>query len=149
MAANTAINVLGADAINARLNRLRYTPNNRNILRARLRATLGRAIRAIVNDILRTCPVITGRLYRSFRFQVAGDSIRLTFRAPYAWRVNETSRRNKRYMERGLRRGISKANIIGKQPSQSGVTLVFKRRGPIQRAPNGGIVAVVAYEGIL
>ena len=149
---NTALQIYGADRITRRLNALRYTPSNRNILRARLRATLGKCIRALVQAVLRVCPVITGRLYRSFRFKIASDHISLTFQAPYAWWVEWRSKRNRKFFDRGIRAGVREANRIGANTGQSGVKLVWKRMGKIERVGTGkraGMTVKVGYQGII
>lgn len=118
---NTAVRVLGADAVQARVNRARTA--NRSLLIA---------LRALLRQVARRVPVVTGRLFRSLttRLENLGPGVfafTIRFRAPYALWPEIRSRLNRRYFERGLTAGIAEANRFGKS-----VGIRF-RRGPIRR----------------
>lgn len=137
---NTAIRVIGTERIDRRLNAI-----------ARRQAQYGRilqqAIRALVREVLRRVPYVTGRLYRSFRVNVTANYITLSFNTVYANRVNEESRRNARYFQRGLRAGITAANATRRQSPDGVIGARFQNMG-IRRIGNGNIEARVSYRGL-
>ena len=138
---NTAINVLGAKRLERRV-------ANIGRIQGQFATVLRDAIKAMVREVLRTTPVVSGRLYRSFRIQVQRNTITMQFRTPYAARVNATSRRNMRYIERGLARGIRRANAVKRIVGDGSVVQFRFRRISIMRYGYGRMEATVAYTGV-
>ena len=103
--ANTALNVIGDKKIDRRLQDLQR--------RIRAHGTLFRqAIPMLVREVIKRIPVRTGRLYRSFRIQITDTQLIMRYTAPYAIYANERSKLNRRYIQRGLRAGIARANAL-------------------------------------
>lgn len=104
---NVEIRVIGTEAIERRI---------RNVERLSTGAApaLRRAIGTLVRELARRIPVRTGRLYRSLRIvNLPNNRIRIFFTAPYAIYANYRSKRNARYIERGVRAGVRQANALG------------------------------------
>lgn len=138
---NTAINVLGAKRLERRVANIGRIQNQ-------FAPVLRDAIKAMVREVLRTTPVVSGRLYRSFRIQVQRNTITMQFRTPYAFRVNATSRRNMRYVERGLARGIRRANAVKRTVGDGSVVQFRFRRLGVMRYGYGRIEATISYTGV-
>ena len=137
---NTAVNVLGVRRVERRLNDI--ARNQRQFA-----PVLQQAIRALVKEVLRTTPVVSGRLYRSFRLQVQRSTITMQFRTPYANRVEQTSRRNARYFQRGLRRGITRANAVRRVMQDGSVVQYRFRNLGIRPYGYGRLEATISYTG--
>lgn len=138
---NIAINVVVPRSLNRRINRV---SNNLKFTVEVLRA----AVRSLIREVLKTTPFVTGRLYRSFRISNNEGYLLLEFRAPYAYRVEKTSRRNMNYLRRGLRRGLARANATRfSTPDGTLVGYHFRSRG-IRRRDNGGIMVAISYRRI-
>ena len=131
---NTAINVIGRQSIDRRLTRLNQALD-------RGPASTARAIRALLEEVLRRVPVITGRLYRSLRLTFSRNRILITFRAPYAYYPHVRSRRNRRYLDRGLRIGIRRANAVLRS---QGTGLMLRMRGTARRIRGAQLQATVS-----
>ena len=139
--ANTAISVFGSDALDRRVQRIS----------AKLEVSgtvLQRAIRELSREVLRRTPVDTGRLYRSFRINLGARRITLRFQARYAIHVNYRSRRNMRFVERGLRIGIRRANQIRRVVSDGAVVQFRFKLLRVESWGRGGIQAILSYEGL-
>lgn len=144
---NRADAVYGPAKIQERINRLAdvsRNPANRAVMDRR--TLLGRMIRAMMGEILAYVPVITGRLYRSFRVRIHGNGITIWFQAPYAIYVEFKSRRNRHWFRRGLTSGIRKANQMSRSAErESGIRITFSST-QVMRRGRGGAVSEVTYE---
>ena len=140
--ANTAVNVFGTEVVDARIQRIQRRLGQ-------FRVVLQEALRHLVRELLRRVPVRTGRLYRSFRIRVTRTQVLLTFEAPYAIYANALSKRNRMYIERGLRAGIRRANATQRTTSD-GATVRFQfRRQSIRRwGRRGGAQVILNYRGL-
>lgn len=94
-------------------------------------------LRVILESLLLTVPYVSGRLYRSMRVAQTPSGVRIEFLAPYANRVNLTSKRNSRYAQRGTRNGIRRANQL--------ITSFAWRLLNVQRRRNGGLSINLAF----
>ena len=110
------------------LRRLRPTP----ALQRRMAEARDDAYRArhngigIISSVMRqTAPIITGRLRYSMRVFTKPRTIEVSFNTPYAARVNETSKYNNHYVERGALKAQTRAN---RQFPQQPVKFRWKRR---------------------
>lgn len=144
---NRADAVYGPAKIAERVDRLGQAsrnPFNRALLD---RGTLlGRMLRVMLGEVLAYVPVITGRLYRSFRMRLHAAGVTLFFQAPYAIYVEFKSRKNRGYFRRGLQSGIRKANRMAQaEERQSGIRITFTG-GRILRRGQGGAIAEVTYQ---
>ena len=105
-----------------------------------VRGRLQAAIAGLLHGILRVVPVITGRLYRSFRLRRRGNNLLyLRFTAPYARWPEVRSKRNRFYFRRGLRAGVRQANAIARGSYQ------FQIARNVSPTPSGGLSATVRY----
>ena len=140
---NQAVRVIGAEAVERRIDRIARQ-------QGQFAQVLQQGIAALTRELLRTTPVVTGRLYRSFRINVTSSTIVLSFNTRYAFRVNETSRRNARYVQRGVRRGIAAANRISRATGDGQVVRFryMMQRGGVQRKGRGGIQISVTYRPV-
>ena len=107
---NTAINVLGVREFNRYVNRVEQdTYDSSNSMR-----TTRQASRVIYRSLLSRTPFVTGNLASSLRVNVQRSRsttiISITYNAIYANRVNRTSRRNRNFIQRGLRDAIRRLN---------------------------------------
>ena len=73
-----------------------------------------RGIGTIVSVMRATAPIVSGRLRSSLRADSRPRTLSVSFNTPYAARVNKVSVRNKRYIERGAREGVRRANRLMK-----------------------------------
>ena len=77
----------------------------------RLRAVLNQARDRLVDTLKTYVPVVTGRLLRSMVVRwTRARELTIDFRVIYANRVNRTSKKNRRWAQRGTRAGIRVAN---------------------------------------
>ena len=114
-------------------------------------STMAFGARRIITEMLKRVPVVSGRLYRSFRFRIVGNLLYISYNTPYAHRVEQTSRRNKRYMIRGANAGVRAANAGVRSISTSLASrgapapARFRRVGPVMRKGKGGIEVTFQY----
>ena len=104
----------------------------------RLRAILNEA-RDILVDTLRTyVPVVSGKLLRSMVVRwTAARELTIDFRVVYANRVNRTSKRNRRWAQRGTRAGIRDANRFLRRRLAFRIITFDGRRFTVRRYFNG------------
>ena len=135
----TAVQVYGARRIERRLTDIqrRISPE---AMRGRGDA-FRRALRALLRQVLRRVPVITGRLYRSMRVRmVDARTLAVRFTAPYAKYPEERSKKNRRYFARGIDAGLRAARTAG---LSGGVRVRFRRHGRVHPYGRGGLVMLI------
>ena len=144
IAGNTAARIIGSKRIERRTASVTRT-------HARFSPNFRLAIDRLVREILKRCPVITGRLYRSLRIKISGSEVVIRFTAPYAAYPEANSKRNAGDFRRGLRAGVTAANKISVgQRDGRPAGIRFRWQGGITRyGSKAQMQARIAYEGII
>lgn len=82
----------------------------------RMQRWRAQGIGTIRDTMRRVAPIVTGRLRHSMQVHTGPYIAVFSFNTPYAAWVDENSKRNSRYVKRGVGRGIIAANNLRNRP---------------------------------